>query len=1243
MDSASRTSTTGTAPNVQELAATPASMSPSTSHAPSTSSPYDAHAIHAPPLPQSSTTHFNDIYIGDYSGSDSDSTRTTSTTANAHHAPSPTQPPAVPSTIEQDTKDPLPNTTIDLSSSFPYAPQHLRQLEEEKYRIQQHEERLERQHLEEQRLQQQQQLQGRQPAEDDQVYEMSSMSPVPAYQSAIFDDSVVLDPVASKTPQQRPVQILQPQQQSPHRGQVSVVVDPFVSSPAPCSDPSPNRPSESSSQRQTTYTTESGDLRRSRRTHTTGDRSSGVSESSRRMQSRNPSAQAATASTLEQYRDGALATEKPLSFVDRFRILAGYPLRQRHQQHPSTRNPGMLGASQISASRLSSRSDLMEGFSARSSPRYPRSSRSGVTGSPLGWRRSGLEPHPFQLEYSREEMYRNRTDPVQRKIRKTGAPGKNGQEPETDLFKFVDILLDIPDRPSWRDVITTLAKVLAVMAISYFALMALYFAAEFQAAERMNNIDVVVVDFDISMVGSEFIQYTQSVNNNPRKINWVVDYTTYENQQQVMDDVESGKYWGAVVIQPNSSRSLFNALTYSNKNYDPTKAFTMIYDGGRNPLVTKPIVVSGIYMHFVDFIKTFNSKWIFTVLSLAEDGNQTLTSLIDTPWVLGTPVAFQEIDLHPPTASILSSATTVAYIWVFLVAGGSTYFVANAIQPMTRHVSVLKTMVYLLTPLMVFLTVLSFVYSLLLLTFGVPFNGLSQFLALFGSMLLLQCSVSALVLFLIFLVPVVYIPSITITYVIMNVIAVFNSVELMPTFYRWAYAMPFLNAVQMARYVLMGSYNRLASNIPIMFAWIVMPITLLPFAIARQKRLMSEVEERELREQELNRMSHGDMDDEKHRGGSGFSSHRSRRSTGTSPSRGNVRRRGAAARRDEGHLSNTDDDSSFISDDEEVYETSSERGSSHYDDESQVESNDDGDEPEERYRQEARSKRAQVVVNGVTSSRNANPFATPPCGHNSGASVVTTMVAPTAEHPPSTRPELSVPRGPVPYVAPMPPKTFASASASAPPIDTAFAPCTSMRSGFNSTVVPSSASDAARSSQGSHSTYSDNSHNQGSDQERQPTSSSTTSTTAVSGDASATAATSCDSKERHVPTHRPTPSTSSSTSTTQPPCPPPNTALTASAATACGSSNSSSSSSSSSSGSHNHSPDSNNSNAESSSSGSGSGSNAYTQTQQAPIHNAVAATTSTSLSPAPVVSVPMPVLKRQPYASELTADLNEIK
>ncbi|KAF9175529.1 hypothetical protein BGX21_000719 [Mortierella sp. AD011] len=430
---------------------------------------------------------------------------------------------------------------------------------------------------------------------------------------------------------------------------------------------------------------------------------------------------------------------------------------------------------------------------------------------------------------------------------KTGVPGKNGEEPETDMFNFVHIMLNMPEEPTWKEVIIKLFKVLVVMAVSYFGLMSLYYAAEFKSDSYMSNFDVLVVDLDKGLIGSNFLNFTNLANAEAGQLNWSIKSSDlYPNISVISEEVEKGNYWGAIVVQPNASVSLMNAFSIPLPDYDPTGAFAFIYDGGRDPLVVKPYIVANMYTQFIVFTSVFNPAWIKFILAYSEQGNFTIDPLQNAPQVLGTPVAFEDIDLHPVTSSIITSATSVAYIWIFLVAGGSTYLVTHVVQPMTRHVSVFRTMIYMLFPLMAFLVTMSMAYSALLPTFGVPFpDGVPQFFKLFGGMLLLQCSVSAMVLFLIFLIPVVYIPTFTITFVILNVIAVFNPTQLMPGFYRWVYAMPFLNAVQIARFVLMGSYNRLQYNIPVLCAWIMIPIILMPFAIARQKRLAKEARIRE--------------------------------------------------------------------------------------------------------------------------------------------------------------------------------------------------------------------------------------------------------------------------------------------------------------------------------------------------------------------------------------------------------------
>lgn len=87
--------------------------------------------------------------------------------------------------------------------------------------------------------------------------------------------------------------------------------------------------------------------------------------------------------------------------------------------------------------------------------------------------RSQLQHHPSGEKLSGSAFVQQ--DPSSRK---KGLPGKDGREPETDMFNFVDTMLDMPVNPTWSQVIVKLLKVLVVMCVCYFGLMALYFGAE---------------------------------------------------------------------------------------------------------------------------------------------------------------------------------------------------------------------------------------------------------------------------------------------------------------------------------------------------------------------------------------------------------------------------------------------------------------------------------------------------------------------------------------------------------------------------------------------------------------------------------------------------------------------------------------------------------------------------------------------------------------------------------------------
>jgi len=187
----------------------------------------------------------------------------------------------------------------------------------------------------------------------------------------------------------------------------------------------------------------------------------------------------------------------------------------------------------------------------------------------------------------------------------------------------------------------------------------------------MKNFDIMVVNLDQGMIGLHYDTFLQTLNKQPGQPNWSVQSPTlYPTLSAIQERVRNGRFWGAVVVQSNASVSLNQAYSTQFKNYEPSGAFAFIYDSGRDPLVVRPRIVAAMYLQFLEFSKLFNPAWVRFVLNYSEtQAGFNISSLVRSPQVLGTPIAFEEYDLHPVTAAIITSATSVAYIWIFSVVG----------------------------------------------------------------------------------------------------------------------------------------------------------------------------------------------------------------------------------------------------------------------------------------------------------------------------------------------------------------------------------------------------------------------------------------------------------------------------------------------------------------------------------------------------------------------------------------------
>ncbi|KAJ1557124.1 hypothetical protein HK096_008936, partial [Nowakowskiella sp. JEL0078] len=187
------------------------------------------------------------------------------------------------------------------------------------------------------------------------------------------------------------------------------------------------------------------------------------------------------------------------------------------------------------------------------------------------------------------------------------------------------------------------------MTALFFLLVGLFLGQSFQPAKYQSNLNIIVVDFDADLLGKKFSDVTAKVLASGTGPGWLamasVQYPS--GPDGVSLKVANGEAWGAIVVNPGSTKRLLDAMTNPSSNYSPQQAITFYYDEGRSPKTILQDVVmpmrqlaQNVSTQFgPDFLKTLNA----TVLSKVLDQN---------PSLLSNPVSYTEVNIHPNNAPV---------------------------------------------------------------------------------------------------------------------------------------------------------------------------------------------------------------------------------------------------------------------------------------------------------------------------------------------------------------------------------------------------------------------------------------------------------------------------------------------------------------------------------------------------------------------------------------------------------------
>ncbi|KAL6719229.1 hypothetical protein ACLMJK_003466 [Lecanora helva] len=469
--------------------------------------------------------------------------------------------------------------------------------------------------------------------------------------------------------------------------------------------------------------------------------------------------------------------------------------------------------------------------------------------------------HHHQLEQQRES---SRSDSDQEEKRKDdGESGGNGGPPVPTGF------WDERTRGLRLEVVGGWARTTLILCTFILTVMSLYWGVLYNVEQNLSSLNVYVVDFDgtqppyndvTPLVGPMITQQTEkmiSMGQNGNHLGYItMDPAVFNNNpMQVRQAVYDFKAWAAIIINPNATALLQQAVQQGNASYEPLGACQQIWVEARDQDTYYNYILPQLSALETTITSMFGQMWTRMVLS---NTSIPITNLQAAPQALSPAIGFSMYSLRPFTPPVTTPAVTIGLIYLIILAFFSfTFFLpiySKLLTPAPNrpplrfwHFVIVR---WCGTIAAYFF--MSLAYSLISLAFQIPFAnddaphtvvannpdayGKGTFVVYWminfiGMIALgLACENVAMIIgqpwtamWLIF-------------WVITNVSTSFYSLDLSPKWYYWGYAWPLHNIVEASRSTLFDLHSRIGLNFGVLFVWVAIDTALFPFCCLFMKK-----------------------------------------------------------------------------------------------------------------------------------------------------------------------------------------------------------------------------------------------------------------------------------------------------------------------------------------------------------------------------------------------------------------------
>lgn len=131
---------------------------------------------------------------------------------------------------------------------------------------------------------------------------------------------------------------------------------------------------------------------------------------------------------------------------------------------------------------------------------------------------------------------------------------------------------------------------------------------------------------------------------------------------QVRQAVYDFKAWAAIIVNPNATAMLRQAVATGNTSYDPLGAGQIIYVEARDQTTIDTYIIPALYQFQLTIASMFGEMWGKMVFQNASTDPTILTNIQNAPQAVSPAIGWSTFNLRPFSPPVTTPAVTVGLI-----------------------------------------------------------------------------------------------------------------------------------------------------------------------------------------------------------------------------------------------------------------------------------------------------------------------------------------------------------------------------------------------------------------------------------------------------------------------------------------------------------------------------------------------------------------------------------------------------